>query len=189
MALRSGCQTNRRLGCARNWTCASACVCLRPVKYFKGVPSPVKQPEKVAMVIFRQDSEDICAGIEYRVESDKANKPIKFLIEEMGVKKIRFPNTSGIGIKPKSSEGAERVVRKALQHAVSHDKPSVTVVHTGDIMQYTKGGFWDWAYHLAQQEFGAELMDGGPWCQFKNSKTGKMIMVDDSIAGAFRQQI
>ncbi len=164
-------------------------VCLRPVQYFKGVPSPVKQPEKIDMVIFRENSEDIYAGIEYEAESDKARKLIKFLIDEMGVKKIRFPNTSGIGIKPVSREGTERLVRKALQYAVDNDKPSVTIVHKGNIMKYTEGAFRDWAYHLAQTEFGAALIDGGPWCQFKNPKTGKMITVKDSIADAFLQQI
>ena len=151
-------------------------VCLRPVQYFKGVPSPVKQPEKVNMVIFRENSEDIYAGIEYEAESDKAKKLIKFLMEEMGVTKIRFPNTSGIGIKPVSREGTERLVRKAIQYAVDNDKPSVTIVHKGNIMKYTEGGFRDWAYALAQKEFGAELIDGGPWCKF-------------SIADAFLQQI
>jgi len=164
-------------------------VCLRPVQYFKGVPSPVKHPEKIDMVIFRENSEDIYAGIEYEAESDKAKKLIKFLIDEMGVKKIRFPDTSGIGIKPVSREGTERLVRKALQYAVDNGKPSVTIVHKGNIMKYTEGAFRDWAYHLAQQEFGAEPIDGGPWCQFKNPKTGKMITVKDSIADAFLQQI
>ncbi len=164
-------------------------VCLRPVQYFKGVPSPVKQPEKVDMVIFRENSEDIYAGIEYEAESDKAKKLIKFLQEEMGVKKIRFPNTSGIGIKPVSREGTERLVRKAIQYAIDNDKPSVTIVHKGNIMKFTEGGFRDWAYQLAQKEFGAELIDGGPWSSFKNPKTGKQIIVKDSIADAFLQQI
>ena len=164
-------------------------VCLRPVQYFKGVPSPVKEPEKTNMVIFRENSEDIYAGIEYEAESDKAKKLIKFLIDEMGVKKIRFPNTSGIGIKPVSREGTERLVRKAIQYAIDNDKPSVTIVHKGNIMKFTEGGFRDWAYALAQKEFGAELIDGGPWCKFKNPKTGKDIIVKDSIADAFLQQI
>jgi isocitrate dehydrogenase len=164
-------------------------VCLRPVQYFKGVPSPVKAPEKIDMVIFRENSEDIYAGIEWEAESDKAKKLIKFLVDEMGVKKIRFPDTSGIGIKPVSREGTERLVRKALQYTIDNDKPSMTIVHKGNIMKYTEGGFRDWAYGLAQSEFGAELIDGGPWCQFKNPKTGKMITVKDVIADAFLQQI
>ena len=133
-------------------------VCLRPVQYFKGVPSPVKAPEKVDMVIFRENSEDIYAGIEYEAQGDKAKKLIKFLQEEMGVTKIRFPNTSGIGIKPVSREGTERLVRKALQYAIDNDRPSVTLVHKGNIMKYTEGGFRDWGYALAQKEFGAQLI-------------------------------
>jgi isocitrate dehydrogenase len=164
-------------------------VCLRPIQYFKGVPSPVKEPHKTNMVIFRENSEDIYAGIEFEAESDKAKKIIKFLQEEMGVKKIRFPNTSGIGIKPVSREGTERLVRKALQYTIDNDKPSLTIVHKGNIMKFTEGGFRDWAYGLAQREFGAELIDGGPWCKFKNPKTGKDIVVKDSIADAFLQQI
>ncbi|MEY2876412.1 MAG: hypothetical protein RLZZ373_3783 [Pseudomonadota bacterium] len=163
--------------------------CLRPVQYFKGVPSPVKEPHKIDMVIFRENSEDIYAGIEYAAESEKAKKLIKFLQEEMGVTKIRFPDTSGIGIKPVSREGTERLMRKALQYAVDNDKPSVTIVHKGNIMKYTEGGFRDWAYGLAQKEFGAELIDGGPWCKFRNPRTGKDITVKDSIADAFLQQI
>ncbi|HEX5355157.1 MAG TPA: NADP-dependent isocitrate dehydrogenase [Aquabacterium sp.] len=164
-------------------------VCLRPVVYFKGVPSPVKEPEKIDMVIFRENSEDIYAGIEFEAQSDKAKKLIAFLQTEFGVKKIRFPETSGIGIKPVSKEGTERLVRKALQYAIDNDKPSVTIVHKGNIMKYTEGGFRDWGYALAQNEFGAELMDGGPWCKFKNPKTGKDIVVKDAIADAFLQQI
>ena len=164
-------------------------VWLRPVQYFKGVPSPVKEPHKVNMVIFRENSEDIYAGIEYEAESDKAKKLIKFLQEEMGVTKIRFPNTSGIGVKPVSREGTERLMRKAIQYAIDNDKPSVTIVHKGNIMKYTEGGFRDWAYGLAQKEFGAQLVDGGPWCKFKNPKTGKDITIKDSIADAFLQQI
>jgi len=164
-------------------------VCLRPVTYFKGVPSPVKEPEKIDMVIFRENSEDIYAGIEFEAQSDKAKKLIKFLQEEFGVKKIRFPETSGIGIKPVSQEGTERLVRKALQYAIDNDKPSVTIVHKGNIMKYTEGGFRDWSYALAQKEFGAELIDGGPWCKFKNPRTGKDIIVKDAIADAFLQQI
>ena len=149
----------------------------------------LKEPEKVDMVIFRENSEDIYAGIEYEARSDKAQKLINFLINEMGVTKIRFPETSGIGVKPVSIEGTERLVRKAIQYAIDNDKPSVTLVHKGNIMKYTEGGFRDWGYALAQREFGAELMDGGPWCKFKNPKTGKDIIVKDSIADAFLQQI
>ncbi|RZI85318.1 MAG: NADP-dependent isocitrate dehydrogenase [Rubrivivax sp.] len=164
-------------------------VCLRPVTYFKGVPSPVKEPEKIDMVIFRENSEDIYAGIEFEAKSDKAKKLIAFLQTEFGVKKIRFPETSGIGIKPVSTEGTERLMRKALQYAIDNDKPSVTIVHKGNIMKYTEGGFRDWSYALAQREFGAELIDGGPWCKFKNPRTGKDIIVKDAIADAFLQQI
>ncbi len=164
-------------------------VCLRPIQYFDGVPSPVKEPHKTDMVIFRENSEDIYAGIEFEAESDKAKKLIKFLTEEMGVTKIRFPNTSGIGIKPVSREGTERLVRKAIQYAIDNDKPSVTIVHKGNIMKFTEGGFRDWAYGLAQKEFGAQLVDGGPWCKFKNPRTGREITVKDSIADAFLQQI
>ncbi|MEO6319405.1 MAG: NADP-dependent isocitrate dehydrogenase [Polaromonas sp.] len=164
-------------------------VCLRPIQYFAGVPSPVKEPEKTHMVIFRENSEDIYAGIEFESGSDKAKKLIKFLQEELGVKKIRFPETSGIGIKPVSSEGTERLVRKAIQYAIDNDKSSVTIVHKGNIMKFTEGGFRDWSYALAQKEFGAEMIDGGPWCKFKNPKTGKDIIVKDVIADAFLQQI
>ena len=164
-------------------------VCLRPVRYFTGVPSPVREPEKTDMVIFRENSEDIYAGVEFQEGSDQVKKLIAFLVNEMGVKKIRFPETSGIGIKPVSREGTERLVRKAIQYAIDNDKPSVTIVHKGNIMKYTEGGFRDWAYALAQKEFGAELIDGGPWCKFKNPKTGKEIIVKDSIADAFLQQI
>jgi isocitrate dehydrogenase len=164
-------------------------VCLRPVHYFKGVPSPVKEPEKTDMVIFRENSEDIYAGIEYEAQSDKAKKLIKFLIEELGVTKIRFPETSGIGIKPVSKEGTERLVRKAIQYAIDNDKPSVTIVHKGNIMKYTEGGFRDWSYALAKNEFGAELIDGGPWSKIKNPTNGKYITIKDSIADAFLQQI
>ena len=164
-------------------------VCLRPVRYFTGVPSPVKEPEKTDMVIFRENSEDIYAGIEYQQGSEGVKKLMDFLVNEMGVSKIRFPNTSGLGIKPVSIEGTERLVRKALQYAIDNDKPSVTIVHKGNIMKYTEGGFRDWAYALAQKEFGAELIDGGPWCKFKNPRTGRDIIVKDSIADAFLQQI
>ncbi|MGF6599401.1 isocitrate dehydrogenase [Paraburkholderia sp. GAS448] len=164
-------------------------VCLRPVQYFKGVPSPVREPEKTNMVIFRENSEDIYAGIEWAAESEQAKKVIKFLQEEMGVKKIRFPETSGIGIKPVSREGTERLVRKAIQYAIDNDRRSVTLVHKGNIMKFTEGAFRDYGYALAQKEFGAELVDGGPWMKFKNPKTGSDIVVKDVIADAFLQQI
>jgi isocitrate dehydrogenase len=164
-------------------------VCLRPVRYFKGVPSPVKEPEKTDMVIFRENSEDIYAGVEFQAGSDQAKKLINFLINDFGVKKIRFPETSGIGIKPVSSEGTQRLMRKAVQYAIDNDKPSVTIVHKGNIMKFTEGGFRDWAYELAQKEFGAKLVDGGPWCAFKNPKTGNEIVIKDVIADAFLQQI
>jgi isocitrate dehydrogenase len=164
-------------------------VCLRPVRYFDGVPSPLKEPHKTNMVIFRENSEDIYAGIEFEAQSTQAQKLIQFLQTELGVQKIRFPNTSGIGIKPVSQEGTERLIRKAIQYAIDHDKPSVTIVHKGNIMKFTEGGFRDWAYALAQKEFGAQLIDGGPWCKFANPKTGKSILIKDSIADAFLQQI
>ncbi|HQQ74757.1 MAG TPA: NADP-dependent isocitrate dehydrogenase [Pseudomonadales bacterium] len=164
-------------------------VCLRPVRWFKGVPSPVKEPQKTDMVIFRENAEDIYAGIEWKAGSDEATKVIKFLIDEMGVKKIRFPENCGIGVKPVSKEGTERLVRKAIQYAIDNDKPSVTIVHKGNIMKFTEGGFRDWAYALAQNEFGAKMIGEGPWCEFKNPKTGKNIVVKDAIADAFLQQI
>ena len=164
-------------------------VCLRPIQYFKGVPTPVKEPEKVNMVIFRENSEDIYAGIEWAAESAEAKKLIDFLIKEMGVKKIRFPATSGIGIKPVSREGTERLVRKAIQYAIDNDKPSMTLVHKGNIMKFTEGAFRDWGYGLAQAEFGAQLLDGGPWMKMKNPKTGGDIVIKDVIADAFLQQI
>ncbi len=163
-------------------------VCQRPIRYFQGVPSPLKEPEKTNMVIFRENSEDIYAGIEFEAESEEARKLIRFLTEDMG-QKMRFPVTSGIGIKPVSREGTERLVRKAIQYAIDHHKPSVTVVHKGNIMKYTEGAFRDWAYALAQKEFGATLVDKGPWCQLKNPKTGQPIIVKDVIADAFLQQI
>ncbi|MDN4575034.1 NADP-dependent isocitrate dehydrogenase [Pandoraea cepalis] len=164
-------------------------VCLRPVQYFKGVPSPVRHPEKIDMVIFRENSEDIYAGIEWEAESAGAKKLIAFLQDEMGVTKIRFPQTSGIGIKPVSREGTERLVRKAIQYAIDNDRDSVTLVHKGNIMKFTEGGFRDWGYALAKNEFGAMEIDGGPWCKLKNPKTGKEITIKDSIADAFLQQI
>ena len=164
-------------------------VCLRPVKYFAGVPSPVKEPQKIDMVIFRENSEDIYAGIEWEAGSAGAKKIIDFMINEMGVKKIRFPATSGIGIKPVSSEGTERLMRKAIQYAIDNDRRSVTIVHKGNIMKFTEGGFRDWCYALAQREFGAQPIDGGPWCKFRNPKSGRDIVVKDVIADAFLQQI
>jgi len=164
-------------------------VCLRPVRYFAGVPSPLKNPENTNMVIFRENTEDIYAGIEWQAESDAAKKLINFLQTEMGVKKIRFPETSGIGIKPVSREGTERLVRKAFEYVIANDRRSLTIVHKGNIMKYTEGGFRDWAYALAKNEFGAELIDGGPWMKFKNPKTGREIIVKDAIADAFLQQI
>jgi isocitrate dehydrogenase len=163
--------------------------CVRPVRYFQGVPSPLKHPELTDMVIFRENTEDIYAGIEWQAESEAARKLIHFLQTEMGVKKIRFPNTSGIGIKPVSREGTERLVRAAIRYAIDNDRKSVTFVHKGNIMKFTEGGFRDWAYALAQQEFGAKPVDGGPWCAFTNPKTGREIIVKDAIADAFLQQI
>ncbi|MGQ0580282.1 MAG: NADP-dependent isocitrate dehydrogenase [Betaproteobacteria bacterium] len=159
-------------------------VCLRPVRYFKGVPSPLKQPEKTDMVIFRENSEDIYAGIEWAAESEGSRKVIDFLIKDMGVTKIRFPQTSGIGIKPVSREGTERLVRKALQYAVANRRRSVTLVHKGNIMKFTEGAFRDWGYALAKREFGAVLLDGGPWMKLPNG-----VVVKDAIADAFLQQI
>ena len=164
-------------------------VCLRPVQYFAGVPSPVKAPEKINMVIFRENSEDIYAGIEWPAESEGAKKLVNFLINDMGVKKIRFPATSGIGIKPVSREGTERLMRKAVRYAIDNARKSVTIVHKGNIMKFTEGGFRDWAYALAQKEFGAQPIDGGPWSKVKSPRTGGDIVVKDSIADAFLQQI
>jgi isocitrate dehydrogenase len=165
-------------------------VCLRPVRYFEGVPSPVREPHKTDMAIFRENSEDIYAGIEFEAESDKAKKLIKFLRDELGMQQqIRFPETSGIGVKPVSREGTERLVRKAIQYAIDHDKPSVTIVHKGNIMKFTEGAFRDWAYGLAAKDFGAELIDGGPRMKFKNPKTGRDITIKDSVTDAFLQQI
>ncbi len=164
-------------------------VCLRPVRYFSGVPSPVKHPENVDMVIFRENSEDIYAGIEWPAESPEAKRVIEFLEKEMGVEKIRFPHTSGIGIKPVSREGTHRLVRHAIQYAIDHDRDSVTLVHKGNIMKFTEGAFKEWGYSVAAREFGAELLDGGPWMSFKNPRTGKQIIIKDVIADAFLQQI
>ncbi len=164
-------------------------LCMRPVQYFQGVPSPVKSPDKTDMVIFRENSEDIYAGIEWEAESADAKKVIDFLQNEMGVKNIRFPETSGIGVKPVSKEGTERLVRKAIQYAIDNDKPNVTLVHKGNIMKFTEGGFRDWGYALAKEEFGAKEIGEGPWLEFKNPKTGNMITIKDSIADAFLQRI
>ncbi len=164
-------------------------VCLRPVRYFTGTPSPLKAPEQTDMVIFRENSEDIYAGIEWQEGTYEAHKVIDFLRYTMGVTKIRFPETSGIGIKPVSREGTERLVRKAIQYAIDNDRPSVTLVHKGNIMKFTEGAFKQWGYDLAKTEFGATEIDGGPWCSFKNPKTGADILVKDVIADAFLQQI
>ena len=164
-------------------------VCQRPVQYFDGTPSPVRHPEKVDMVIFRENSEDIYAGIEFPKGSKEVDKVIDFLQNEMGATKIRFPETSGIGIKPVSTEGTTRLVRAAIQYAIDNDKPSVTLVHKGNIMKFTEGLFRDTGYQLAKDEFGAKEIDGGPWCSFKNPNTGKEIVINDTIADAFLQQI
>ncbi|WP_312940166.1 NADP-dependent isocitrate dehydrogenase [Stutzerimonas balearica] len=164
-------------------------VCQRPVRWFTGVPSPVKKPGDVDMVIFRENSEDIYAGVEWKAGTPEAEKVIKFLTEEMGVKKIRFTENCGIGIKPVSQEGTKRLVRKALQYAADNDRSSVTIVHKGNIMKFTEGAFKEWGYEVARDEFGAELLDGGPWMKFKNPNTGKEIVVKDAIADAMLQQI
>jgi isocitrate dehydrogenase len=162
-------------------------VCLRPVRWFTGVPSPVREPGKTNMVIFRENSEDIYAGIEWKAGSAEADKVIRFLREEMGVTKIRFPENCGIGIKPVSKAGTERLVRRAIQYAIDQDLPSVTIVHKGNIMKFTEGGFKEWGYALAQAEFGGELLDGGPWVKVRNPKTGKDIVIKDVIADAMLQ--
>ncbi len=164
-------------------------VCQRPVRWLKGVPSPVKEPNKTDMVIFRENTEDIYAGVEWQADSDEAKKVIRFLQEEMGVTNIRFPDHCGIGIKPISEEGTKRLVRKALEYAVEEDCPSVTLVHKGNIMKYTEGAFKDWGYELSREEFGAEPLDGGPWHQFTNPRTGNRIVLKDMIADAMLQQI
>lgn len=164
-------------------------ICLRPVRYYQGTPSPVKEPEKCNMVIFRENSEDIYAGIEWEANTTDAKKVIDFLQNTMGVTKIRFSEDCGIGIKPVSKEGTTRLVRAALQYAIDNDRDSVTLVHKGNIMKFTEGAFKQWGYELAKEEFGAKEIDGGPWCSFKNPKTGKEIIVKDVIADAFLQQI
>lgn len=164
-------------------------VCQRPVRWFEGVPSPVKKPADVDMVIFRENSEDIYAGIEWKAGTPEADKVIKFLREEMGVQNIRFPENCGIGVKPVSVEGTKRLVRQALQYTIDNDRESLTLVHKGNIMKFTEGSFKDWGYELAKEEFGAELLDGGPWMTMKNPKTGKDIVVKDVIADAMLQQI
>jgi isocitrate dehydrogenase len=164
-------------------------VCLRPVRWFKGVPSPLKEPHKVDMVIFRENSEDIYAGIEWAANTPEARKVIDFLQKEMNVKKIRFPGSSAIGIKPVSVEGSERLIRRAFQYAIDNHRRSVTLVHKGNIQKFTEGGFRDWGYALAKRDFGATLIDGGPWSKFKNPATGEEIVVKDVITDAFLQQI
>ena len=164
-------------------------VCVRPVRWFEGVPSPVHHPELTDMVIFRENSEDIYAGIEWKADSPEAKKVIKFLKEEMGVTKIRFEENCGIGIKPVSKEGTQRLVRKAIQFAIDNDKPSVTLVHKGNIMKYTEGAFKEWGYEVALERFGGELLDGGPWVTIKNPKNCKQFVMKDVIADAFLQQI
>ena len=163
--------------------------CVRPVRWYAGTPSPVRDPGAVDMIIFRENSEDVYAGIEWEAGSSEVEKVIQFLQNEMGVTKIRFPETSGIGIKPISIEGTGRIVRAAIQYAIDNDKDSVTLVHKGNIMKFTEGGFRDWGYKLAQEEFGAELLDGGPWCTLKNPKTGNFITIKDVIADAMLQQV
>ena len=163
--------------------------CVRPVRWYDGTPSPVRAPQDVDMIIFRENSEDVYAGIEWEAESDDVKRVIDFLQNEMGVDKIRFPNTSGIGIKPVSKEGTARIVRAAIQYAIDNDQPSVTLVHKGNIMKFTEGGFRDWGYTLAQEEFGAKELDGGPWCTLTNPNTGNEIVIKDVIADAMLQQI
>ena len=163
--------------------------CVRPVRYFQGIETPLKRPQDTEMVIHRENTEDIYAGIEWEAGSNDVKKVIKFLTEEMGVTSIRFPETSGIGIKPVSSEGSKRLIRKAMQYAVDNDRSSVTLVHKGNIMKYTEGGFRNWGYDLAKEEYGATVIGDGPWCEFKNPKTGNTITVKDVIADNFLQQI
>ncbi len=163
--------------------------CVRPVRWYSGTPSPVRDPAAVDMIIFRENSEDVYAGIEWEAESEEAKKVIDFLKKEMGVTKIRFPETSGIGIKPVSKEGTARIVRAAINHAISEDKSSVTLVHKGNIMKFTEGGFRDWGYQVAREAFGAKELDGGPWCVLDNPETGNQIIIKDVIADAMLQQV
>ncbi len=164
-------------------------VCLRPIRYFAGVPSPLKEPHKTDMVLFRENSEDIYAGIEFPAGSDDAQRLLRFLTDQLGVPTLRFADTTAVGVKPVSVQGTERLVRKAIAYAIEHDKPSVTLVHKGNIMKYTEGGFREWAFALAQAEFGAVPIDGGPWCALINPRTGREILIKDSLADAFMQQI
>lgn len=163
--------------------------CMRPIRYFKGVPSPLREPQKTNMVIFRENSEDIYAGVEFAAQSAEVKKLIDFLQTQLAVTNIRFPDTSAIAIKPVSIEGTKRLVRQALLYTIEHNLPSCTIVHKGNIMKFTEGKFRDWAYELAREEFGAQLVDDGPWCKFKNPKTGRDIVIKDVIADAFLQQI
>jgi isocitrate dehydrogenase len=163
--------------------------CVRPVRWYEGTPSPVKDPGAVDMIIFRENSEDVYAGIEWEAGSDEVRKVVEFLQNEMGVDKIRFPGTAGIGIKPVSQEGTARIVHAAIQHAIDNDKDSVTLVHKGNIMKFTEGGFRDWGYQLAKDEFGATELDGGPWCTMTNPRTGSQIVIKDVIADAMLQQV
>jgi isocitrate dehydrogenase len=163
--------------------------CVRPIRYFRGIETPLKKPENTEMVIFRENTEDIYAGIEWESGSEEVKKIIRFLIDDMGVTSIRFPETSGIGIKPVSSEGSKRLIRKAMQYAVDNDRSSVSLVHKGNIMKYTEGAFRNWGYELAKEEYGATLIGEGPWCEFKNPNTGNTITVKDVIADNFLQQI
>ena len=164
-------------------------VCQRPTRWFQGVPSPLRAPEKTDMVIFRENSEDIYAGIEWPAGSDEARRLIAFLQDELGVTQIRFPDSSGIGIKPVSQEGTARLVRRALRYVVEQDLPSLTLVHKGNIMKFTEGAFKEWGYQVAREEFGAEPIDGGPWCRFRNPNSGQEVLVKDMIADAMLQQI
>lgn len=164
-------------------------VCLRPVRYFRGTPSPMKHPELVDMVIFRENSEDIYAGIEWPADSEGAKKLIKFLREDLNVKAIRFPDHCGVGVKPVSKEGSQRLVLKAIKYAIDNNRSSVTLVHKGNIMKFTEGAFKEWGYQVAEQHFGAKPLDGGPWMTFKNPKSGEEIVIKDVIADAFLQQI
>jgi isocitrate dehydrogenase len=163
--------------------------CIRPIRYFTGTPSPLAEPSRTNMVIFRENTEDIYAGIEWPAKSPEAQRMIAFLQQEMGVKKIRFPESSGIGIKPVSEEGSQRLIRKAIQYAIDNGRRSVTLVHKGNIMKFTEGAFRDWGYELAREEFGARPIDGGPWCEFTNPRSGDKIIVKDAIADNFLQQI